>query len=274
MDNYNQLKEEVQALSSSGRYVDAIKKMNEYIEVVKQRDGEDSSRIVTLLNDLAGMYRNVGFYDEAEETFQTVLKEIDAKQGVDNEQYATTVVNLACMYRFVNKHEKAEQLFLGSLKTYDKLDADTVDEFEKLYANASNNLGVLYYDMGRHEEAIVYHERALEILKKINLHEYIATTLNNIATAKLELGEHKQAIELLDQSLAIFDQEGMTEHPLYHTVINNIGAIYFQEGKLNLAVSHFTEALEVMRASYGEYSPQYLDCYHNLQMAKETLNNE
>ncbi len=272
MSKYYDLKEEVDKLSKAGRYMDAIKAMNKYIEEVKLRDGEESSRIITLLNDLGGMYRNVGYFDEAESTFNQVLIKIDKLNGAESEQYATATVNLACMYRFINKYEKAERLFLEAIKKYDNIKMDDKDEYNKLYANACNNLGVLYQDMNNHEVAEIYHTKALNLLKEINHHEYIAITLNNLANPLVELKQFSEAINLLNESLTIFEEELSTKHPLYLTAISNLGAIYFQQGDVDLAIRNFENALVIMKESYGEYSPQYRDVYENLMIAKNTRN--
>ncbi len=100
-------------------------------------------------------------------------------------------------------------------------------------ANVLNNLGTLYIDMKRFEEAQPLYEQALSMLKNIfdEEHYKVASTINNLASLHNRKGEHQRAIEEYKKSLEItIKTVGTKEHVNAAATLNNIGAAYVTLG--------------------------------------------
>ncbi len=295
--NRQELKAEVKKYSDDGQYVKAMPLMEQYCELIAQEFGYDSDRYVTVINDLGGMYRNVGDWEKAEATFNKALELVEKRLGDRSTQYATVTVNLACMYRFLGQFERAESLFLNAISIYDE-DAEmqitempdvcvntpennkTKREFENkllekstLYANACNNIGVLYQDMGLYDKALFYHEKSLNFLKYTNNYEYLAISLNNLVNPLMKQGEFDKALEAVLESIGILKEHVSINHPFYSTSINSLGTIYFYQKKYKEALDCFLEAKTFLVDSFGEKSPQYISCLKNIEVVENMIKN-
>lgn len=293
MNRRHELKEIIQKYSSEGNYMEAISYMEEYVELIVEEFGHDSDRYVTVINDLGGMYRNVGDFKNAEETFTKALTIIEGKLGKRSEQYATTIVNLACMYRFTNQFEKAEKSFLDAISIYDECEemaqvledskcsycayqetrnenvqnAKLKEEYRKklLYANATNNLGTLYQDMKQFEKAVHCHKRSLEILETTDKYDYIAITLSNLVNPMIQEKKFDEAKVLAKRSLEIFETHLSSDHPFYLMAYNNLGAVHFHTSEFEKALECFKVVEQKLKKTYGENSPQYKSALVNIE---------
>ncbi len=290
MDNFEVQKEALKRIirefSKAGNYIEAIPYMEQYCELIKNHYGADSDRYITVINDLGGMYRNVGNFEKSYETFNNALKLIEQKIGNRSEQYATATVNLACMYRLTEEFDKAESMFLNAINIYDSdetmqkilkseissIDKETLVRKSTLYANASNNLATLYQDMGKIDESIERLSKSLELLKNTSNHEYIAISLCNLANALMQSGKLDEAESVNLSSIEMFKKHLTTEHPSYLTALNNQGSIYFYKRQYEKALQNFETVEPLLKATYGENSPQYKYLTYNIQEVKNKIN--
>ncbi len=295
MGKRQDLKLKVQEHSKNGEYVKAIPLMEQYVDLIIEEFGADSDRYVTVINDLGGMYRNVGDFNKAESTFNKALEITESKVGSQSIQYATITTNLACMYRFLNEFNKAEKLFLNAIDIYESNDmikslmacdkcvytpeqTERAKELKKeilerstLYANVCNNIGVLYQDMKDFEKALLYHNKSLELLNNTTNYEYIAITLNNFVNIFLQEKRYDDAIKVAQESLSILETHCTKEHPFYSTTLNNLGAIYFHQKQYTEALECFEEVKKDLKYTFGENSPQYASCVKNIEVVKSLI---
>ncbi len=293
MSKRQELKETIQFFSKKGDYVSAIPPMEQYLALIKEEFGDSSDRHVTILNDLGGMYRNVGDFKKAEQTFELARDIIEKKLGKHCEQYATTTVNLACIFRFIKEFDKAEKLFLEAMDIYHaeaefdyliqtnncermtsqpKHKAFQKAELERkseLYANACNNIGVLYQDMQKFEEATAYHTQSLIFLDNADNPEYMAITINNLVNPLIQMQQFNKAIEMINKSLLLFETHLSQEHPLYLTAFNNLGAIYYHQQDYANALDCFEQAKQCIEKHFSKDSPQYASCLNNIEAVKQ-----
>ena len=144
-----------------------------------------------------------------------------------------------------------------------------------LTISAMNNLGLLYQDMGRYQEAASLHEACLSLLKadEPNPIAY-ATTLNNLTTAYTKLGKPEQIESLLLEALAIYGNELGQSHPLYAAGINNLASHYYKTGKLSQAQDFFLQSAGICRSVFGEESRNYASTLTNLAIVCEQLGQQ
>ncbi|MFH0796789.1 MAG: tetratricopeptide repeat protein, partial [Candidatus Omnitrophota bacterium] len=139
------------------------------------------------------------------------------------------------------------------------LNADRLEEasyhFEKAVAlntefdQAYDNLGTAYDKSGKPEEAIKAHKKALEI-NPDNPKIY-----NNLGNAYNNLNRLDEALEMYRKALRL--------NPAYKAVYNNVGVVYYKKGMLNEAIKYWTKALEI--------DPNFDSAANNIKTARETL---
>ncbi|WP_448596349.1 tetratricopeptide repeat protein, partial [Thermoleptolyngbya sp.] len=132
-----------------GLYAEGVRWAERCREQVEERLSADHPDTAASLNNLAGLYRVMGRYSEAEPLFGRSLAIREAQLGADHPDTATSLNNLAGLYDSMGRYSEAEPLYQRSLAIREaQLGADHPDT-----ATSLNNLAGLYYSMGRYSEA-------------------------------------------------------------------------------------------------------------------------
>lgn len=100
-------------------------------------------------------------------------------------------------------------------------------------AGARNNIGVLYVQQKRYEEAITVLKASAE--EVMNREPWLA--FGNLGWAYIEMGEYDKAIEALRR--AMFDQ------PQYCVGLYRLGQAFYMKQEYKSALAHLTRAVEI-----------------------------
>ncbi len=121
------------------------------------------------------------------------------------------------------------------------------------YYTAEDNfrLGLRFQQLGQHEKAKNYYDKALRLNPKY------ADAYNNRGNAKNDLGKHQEAIADFDTALEL--------NPQHHLAYYNRGNAKRALGKHQEAIVDFDTALEL--------NPKYADAYNNRGVVKNDLGN-
>ncbi|MEQ1833645.1 MAG: tetratricopeptide repeat protein, partial [Candidatus Eisenbacteria bacterium] len=114
--------------------------------------------------------------------------------------------------------EPALRYYLASLRM-----ADTLHD-EVAMGRAHNNIGLVYWDRGHHNEAHAEFQRALAIHERLGPPENLANTLNNMGLILIEFDRAQEAIPYLQRTLAI-DQKAGNLYGQAKT-LSNLGGAY------------------------------------------------
>jgi tetratricopeptide (TPR) repeat protein len=106
---------------------------------------------------------------------------------------------------------------------------------------AHNNLGILFADMGRTDEAMARYLKALE-LKPDNAESY-----NNLGLLRANMGRTDEAMAHYRKALEL--------NPDFAKAHNNLGLLLAITGRTDEAMAHFRKALEL--------NPDYADAHYN-----------
>lgn len=112
-------------------------------------------------------------------------------------------------------------------------------------ARAYNNLGNVYAETGRYEEAIALHRKA------IVLRPHYAQAYYNLGNEYVEVGEKKLAVAAYKKATEI--------NPDYAKAHNNLGIVYGSLGKREEAIAQFQKAVEI--------NPRFALAHNNLAVA-------
>lgn len=120
------------------------------------------------------------------------------------------------------------------------------------YAEAFNNRGIAFYELGQHSRAIDDYNESIRIKPQR------AESFNNRGTAYAGLGEHKRSIEDYNQAIQL--------KPKYPEAYNNRGTAYMSLKQYQQAVDDYTEAIRL--------KPDHVDLYQNRGMAYLAMKNK
>ena len=146
---------------------------------------QDTSSLITLINELIGHYREMGEFDKSISCCRQVL-ELMGQAGLKGSvAYATTLLNVANACRAAGLLRESMIYYQEVKKIYEKELAP--DDFR--YASLYNNMSLLFQEMGDFESACDCLERALSIVSLYSEARIeMAVTFTNLAASQLKLG--------------------------------------------------------------------------------------
>ena len=142
----------------------------------------------------------------------------------------------------IQSHKKddfqiAENLYKKHLKS-------SPDDVEAL-----NNLGIIFFQLKKHQEAISYYEKAIKI------NPNYAEAHNNLGVVFKILGEHKNAVSSYEKAIKI--------NPNYAEAHNNLGSVYKELKEYYKAKDFYEKAIKI--------NPNYVEGYNNLGVVFKIL---
>ena len=129
------------------------------------------------------------------------------------------------------------------------------------------NIGFAYYILGDFRKVIEYHEKSLEIMRKIGDRSGESTCYINLGSAYYNLGDSRKAIEYHEKSLEIVKEIGdrSGESKCYA----NLGIAYGNLGDPRKAIEYHERSLEIVK-EIGDRAGESA-CYTNLGNAYDSL---
>jgi tetratricopeptide (TPR) repeat protein len=250
-----------------------------------------SLRKITLLTELGTLYGRTQRFSEA---YASYLAAINVSEPMVEENESTYLVLAADLMgdlgnlHYIN-HElaQAEAFYLKALALWKQLKDYPAD-----IGAAMTNLGAVYDDEGRYEEAIKTFEGALDLIRaaaRNNSAEFeplLANTLFNVAVVYLKTGKLDEALKDSLEALEIRRRFAKSDPAAFtadlSASLNSVGKVYAALGDAGLkpeiksqdfakAESLYKEALVIRRTlaatNPGEYKPalvQTLKCLGEL----------
>ena len=241
-DDLARLRAEVSRLHGQGKYGEAAPIAQRYVELARQKHGEEHRAFATAIVWLATVYYYQGRYAEAEPLYRRSLAIYEKALGPEHPDVGASLNYLANLYRDQGRYADAEPLYRGSLTIREKaLGPKHADVGESV-----NNLAGLYQDQGRYAEAEPLYRRSLAIREKAlgAEHPDVGASLNNLAGLYRAQGRYAEAEPLYRRSLAIWETALGAEHPDVGASLNNLAA-------LALAQRDWGRAADYWRRSAG-----------------------
>ena len=118
-------------------------------------------------------------------------------------------------------------------------------EIDSQQVEAYNNLGIVFKEQGKLEESVQAHHKAIEIQP-------------DHAEAHYNLGDTYQKQGKLEESIQAY-YKAIEIQPNYTEAYNNLGIALKEQGELELAIQAYHKAIEIQ--------PNYVEVYNNLGIA-------
>jgi signal transduction histidine kinase len=158
--------------------------------------------------------------------------------------------------------DKAIEVFKAGLeKAKQRSDLSTESSFQ-------NSLAMVYEQISEFPSAVKHYQRSFEIDSIRNDSANICISLGNLANTFQSMGKTDSAILLHKQAIEIRESR---KDPNVHNNYNNLGTIYHQNGRYNLAIDLYLKAAE-KRGELGETDLE-ADTYGNLGALFSSIKN-
>ena len=134
----------------------------------------------------------------------------------------------------------------------------------KFVANALDDLGRAWQQVGEYNRANQYFTESLSIFEELNDYEHVAIMKNNLAILSRLKGNYEIAIDLLRQAININTSLFGERYREIGICYNNLGVVYNVLGNYNLSIECHKQALEIARFQFGEIHADTALAYNNL----------
>lgn len=124
--------------------------------------GRDRHGMLTVENELMGLYRKTGRKNEALESVEKSLGLVDELNLSESVTAGTTYTNAATVYKAFSMPEKSILLFEKAKSIYENELSDDDSRLGGLY----NNLGLTLTDLKKFDEAEKYYGKAIDVMSK------------------------------------------------------------------------------------------------------------
>lgn len=266
--------------------------------------GENGTRLIETLRELARTLRRLAQYCEAEELLKKILPAMTELHGEDAVETSRLFEELGLVYIEQSRYAEAEETLEKSLairsqccgtnsieaaETHNNVgllawgrgdDARAKKNYEAaleirraaygdkhpLYAETLDNLGALYQRLHRFEDAEKCHTEALRIREETQgvEHPEVGDSLINLAEVYREQRRHDEIERLLLRAISILEKSLGESHHNVAVAINNLGGYYLEQGNLEKALPLFERAVELTSRTLGEDNTALLPHLHNL----------
>jgi tetratricopeptide (TPR) repeat protein len=131
---------------------------------------------------------------------------------------------------------------------------------------ASHNLGLLYADQGKLDEAEKMYQRALQGMEKAWGPDHTSTlsTVNNLGNLYKSQGKLDEAEKMYQRALQGKEKAWGPDHTSTLNTVSNLGVLYADQGKLDEAEKMYQRALQGMEKAWGPDHTSTLSTVYNL----------
>lgn len=221
------------------------------------KEEEDYGAYISVCNEMIGFYRSISAYEKAYIAAEDVLLLMEELQMENTEHFATTLLNAATAYRAAGDYATALRYYKQALQIYDGI----LQPQDYRYAGLYNNMCILFEKMEENEEAIVYANKALSIIEKLQDSEAeTATTMTNLALLYFKAEQPEKAKELLEKALSLFEQSGEYTDAHYSGALAGVAEAWYRMQDYSKALEYYEKALSEVKKHFGENMSYVILC--------------
>ncbi|WP_185154186.1 tetratricopeptide repeat protein [Fulvivirga sp. M361] len=149
-------------------------------------------------------------------------------------------------YRKIAKLHLKNSEYDSAKKYYQKaIHSDGLERNSKKYARMLNNIGVLYYSIGKVDSSIYYYTKAKEIFKAFDNKFRMAYINNNLGVIYKEKGLYDLALNYFLEGIQYLSD--MEQSKALFSFYNNIAMIYSSQEDYDNSLRYQQEALKIAR---------------------------
>ena len=230
----------------SGRLEDMQAFFDEWLAKTDS-EGDKAAR-VTILNEMMGFYRVKSIHEKAvacAEEAAGIMREIGMTGTIP---YAMTLLNAATVFRAAGKYQESAERYAEVFAIFH----EQLPPNDFKFAEANNNVALLYQELGRFDKAAEALERALGICRDTPHKEFqTAVTLANLGNCEAASGEYGAAIVDLTEAIEIFTEKNINDSH-HAAAITGLADIDERLGKTDKAREGYLRAMEMIEGFVGQ----------------------
>ena len=220
--------------SDRGDYKRAIQIMDSVSKVYLELD--DYLFYGASIGDIGLSYYQMGDYSKASEKTFEALEILDTitKQPVHK---ADLLRRMGHINNAQGSHEKALDYYQQALEIYNAAS----DYLYQVYI--LNDIGIVEWDLERHNEALKYFEKSLALSLKYNYPEMVGNCYSNIGSLYTDMGEYQKALPYELKGFEQLQQTGTMSSIV--TTYSTVGDLYSRLGKHSQAMEYLDRGVHL-----------------------------
>lgn len=232
-------------LYNTGRIAEIPAFFDEWLDKT-DAEGDKGAR-VTILNEMMGFYREKSLHDKAVSCGEEAARLMQEMNMAGTIPYAMTLLNAATVYRAAGKYQESAERYAEVFAIFH----EQLSPGDFKFAEANNNVALLYQELGRFDKAVEALERALAICRDTPHKEFeTAVTLANLGNCEIEEGELGAAIVDLTEAVEIFtDEEASDTH--HAAAITGLADVDARLGRIERAKDGYLRAMKMVEEYIG-----------------------
>lgn len=220
-----------------------------FFKAALSRTDADSMLYFTLLTEYAVRFKQSGAIDDAMGYYKEALSFAEKHFTSESEAYAACRLNIGIAFEALGNRRRAMRYIRECIEIYHKLDTHSKDS-----ALASYNLGIMYIDEGRFEEAIPLFEEALAFYKKDGNNVQAASSAFHLGISYQESKKLEKAYRCFSEAYAKYIAESEEENALISETLIHMATLNIDMGNYQKALEQAKKAYDIDKEIKGEDS--------------------
>jgi TPR repeat protein len=226
------------------------------LAIREEANGRDHLANINAMSGVARDYAAQGDDGKAEALYQRVLAIQESALGAEHVDIVPSLSQLAALHQKRQRHAQALPLFVRALALTEKADPQS-----HAMATALNNLGLLYSDMEKFEQADALFARSMAMRQALlgPDHADVGLSLQNYGILYSRQHKYAQAEASFTRALAIMEATFGKQHTEVAEVLNECGFMLSQKGDYAQAEALYARALAIREQASGPLAPAVRD---------------
>ncbi len=253
-DDLDRLNHEIERLYGEGKSVAALPLAARYVDLARERYGEENPEYATALTWLGSLYESQERFAEAEPPLKRALAIREKAFGPDHPLVATSLSNLAHLYQREGRTAEAQELEKSAKAIREK--ALGSDELEALPREVQE----LRWG-GKEAEAVQLAQHYVELAKERYGEDQpdFAPALLLLAQLYASQGRPAEAEPLFKQALAIRETTLGPENLQVADILQQLASFYQAQARYLEAEVLLKRAVAIREKTFGPDSPKIVD---------------
>ncbi|CAH8323885.1 unnamed protein product [Eruca vesicaria subsp. sativa] len=238
------------------RFDEAVFSYQKALTVFKSSKGETHPTVASVFVRLAELYHRTGKLRESKSYCENALRIYNKPvPGTTVEEIAGGLTEISAIYESVDEPEEALKLLQKSMKLLEDKPGQ-----QSAIAGLEARMGVMYYTLGRYEEARNAFESAVAKLRAAGEKSaFFGVVLNQMGLACVQLFKIDEAGELFEEARGILEQERGSCDQDTLGVYSNLAATYDAMGRIEDAIEILEQVLKLREEKLGTANPDFED---------------
>ncbi len=243
-------------------------KVEPYMLEVLSRAGnlEDLEGVVSVCNELGGLYRAMRRTDEALWTYEKVMEGLEQMGLKGTRNYASALINLGNVHIARKSYEKAYGIDRQALEILERLGGEAYQR-----AALYNNMSAVLRELGRTKEAQDMALRAIEIIRELpECMGELATSYTNLGQAQAKEYAFSDARQNLMHALQLYENNSGDRDIHYANAVYALGNLDDAQGYYENAEERYIRAAKLIERDFG-HTCDYDQIMEDLQRVRRKV---